>query len=427
MGLRDAREAAFPQASASRTATSTSSTSRAAISITMNELKHQTTQATDQETTFEREKEAEVKDSEVLQEALPSVIMAAFASEDTVENIAIIAQPLIDDSPEQFHTMSASVDDIKVSAAEAQRKIGDEPEQTNSHFQGANAANRFVTSRALPVCVLIRNIPKTGEAKYSLLRRVLAKVITRSSAAHEELYHPFDEESGETSGMCIIRYKSNTDAEHAVSVLDGFRLDAQHTLEASTTDASARSMDQLPTPFVEWLLRNDIAAFDNDEQGHAASKTTPAELSAEGNEKRMRRRRSRSRLPSAQESEFEHQILAQQVRQLQHRDTSAHHEADQTRWHSFCRTCEHSTNFDPARHSAATLRRFLGSVETGRALPSSDVRPIRRGRTPGRVDAATHYRIASSSGRTMDSGRASSAGGASWAPSLRHMREGMNS
>ena len=85
--------------------------------------------------------------------------------------------------------------------------------------------------------IIITNLPKVPEAKLEKLTKVVMKLVSRlgNLAANEEtgfpgVHMPFDAGQGSSLGFCFAEYETPELAKNAITVLDGYKFDKNHSL-----------------------------------------------------------------------------------------------------------------------------------------------------------------------------------------------------
>ena len=105
--------------------------------------------------------------------------------------------------------------------------------------------------------IVVLNLPKVTEAKVEKLTKVVKKIVSRLGvlAAQEGGFGgflmPFNEEKAATEGFAVIEYETPEEAKNAISVLDGYKFDKNHSLIV-TPYTRAQKLEQLAAgEFVE--------------------------------------------------------------------------------------------------------------------------------------------------------------------------------
>jgi len=84
--------------------------------------------------------------------------------------------------------------------------------------------------------IVVLNLPKVPQAKVEKLTKVVKKIVSRLGvlAATEGGFGgflmPFNDEKASTEGFAIIEYETPEEAKNAISVLDGYKFDKNHSL-----------------------------------------------------------------------------------------------------------------------------------------------------------------------------------------------------
>ncbi|KRY02007.1 Eukaryotic translation initiation factor 3 subunit B [Trichinella pseudospiralis] len=74
--------------------------------------------------------------------------------------------------------------------------------------------------------IVVDNIPKVGPDRLPKLKAIMGKIFSKFGKVVEE-YYPLS--NNETKGYCFVEFGSKTNAEEAAVVLNGYKLDKNHT------------------------------------------------------------------------------------------------------------------------------------------------------------------------------------------------------
>ncbi|MGK3737547.1 MAG: translation initiation factor 3 subunit B [Bacillariaceae sp.] len=106
--------------------------------------------------------------------------------------------------------------------------------------------------------IVVLNLPKVPEAKRGKLEKVVTKIISRlgNLAANEDtgftgFSMPYNEEKASTEGFCIVEYDTPEEAKNAISVLNGYKFDKNHSLIVSPYVRAQKLQNLEEKEFVE--------------------------------------------------------------------------------------------------------------------------------------------------------------------------------
>ncbi len=91
-------------------------------------------------------------------------------------------------------------------------------------------------NESFDAAIVVLNLPKVPQSKVEKLTKVVKKIVSRlgNIAATEGGFGgflmPFNDEKGATEGFAIIEYETAEEAKNAISVLDGYKFDKNHSL-----------------------------------------------------------------------------------------------------------------------------------------------------------------------------------------------------
>eukprot|EP00534_Pseudo-nitzschia_fraudulenta_P009864 CAMPEP_0201168828 /NCGR_PEP_ID=MMETSP0851-20130426/77244_1 /ASSEMBLY_ACC=CAM_ASM_000631 /TAXON_ID=183588 /ORGANISM="Pseudo-nitzschia fraudulenta, Strain WWA7" /LENGTH=720 /DNA_ID=CAMNT_0047450397 /DNA_START=26 /DNA_END=2188 /DNA_ORIENTATION=+ len=105
--------------------------------------------------------------------------------------------------------------------------------------------------------IIVLNLPKVPQAKVEKLTKVVKKIVSRLGvlAANEDGWSgfmmPFNDEKASSEGFAICEYETPEEAKSAISVLDGYKFDKNHSLVVSPYTRARNLRDLEETEFVE--------------------------------------------------------------------------------------------------------------------------------------------------------------------------------
>lgn len=105
--------------------------------------------------------------------------------------------------------------------------------------------------------IVVLNLPKVPQAKVEKLTKVVKKIVSRlgNIAATEGGFGgflmPFNDEKASTEGFAIIEYETAEEAKNAISVLDGYKFDKNHSLIVTPYTRAQKLGDVQETEFKE--------------------------------------------------------------------------------------------------------------------------------------------------------------------------------
>ena len=112
-------------------------------------------------------------------------------------------------------------------------------------------------NKTFETAIVALNLPKVPEAKVEKLTKVVKKIVSRLGvlAATEDGFGgflmPFNKETGSTEGFAIIEYETPEEAKNAISVLDGYKFDKNHSLVVTPYTRAQKLGSLTETEFVE--------------------------------------------------------------------------------------------------------------------------------------------------------------------------------
>jgi translation initiation factor 3 subunit B len=124
----------------------------------------------------------------------------------------------------------ADIDDkLAAEAAELDGYFSDTPLDPQPVYPPLN--------ESLDNAVIITNLPTVPDSKVDKLTKVVMKLVSRigNLAVNDEtgfsgVVMPFDNDAGSTKGFCFVEYETTEEAKNAISVLDGYKFDKNHSL-----------------------------------------------------------------------------------------------------------------------------------------------------------------------------------------------------
>jgi len=151
----------------------------------------------------------------------------------------------------------ADIDDkLAEEAAELDGYFSDTPLDPQPNYPPLN--------ESLDNAVVIINLPQVPEAKVEKLTKVVMKLVSRigNLALNEDtgftgVDMPFDSDAGTTKGFCFVEYETAEEAKNAISVLDGYKFDKNHSLSVIEYVRAENLADLQEGEFVE----PDVAPF----------------------------------------------------------------------------------------------------------------------------------------------------------------------
>ena len=153
--------------------------------------------------------------------------------------------------------------------------LADEAEELDGYFSDTplKPKAKYPPLRdTFETAVVITGLPKAPKAKHEKLMKAVLKLVSRigtpvqSGDDFNGVLMPLDEKEM-TAGFCMVEYSTESEANNAVSVLEGYKFDKNHTLsvvlyprakDLSNTEAKEFQEPELP-PFeekpnaMEWL------------------------------------------------------------------------------------------------------------------------------------------------------------------------------
>jgi translation initiation factor 3 subunit B len=105
--------------------------------------------------------------------------------------------------------------------------------------------------------IVVLNLPKVPQSKIEKLTKVVKKIVSRLGvlAATEDGFDgflmPYNEEKDMTEGFAIIEYETPEESKNAISVLDGYKFDKNHSLIVTPYTRAAKLGNMEETEFVE--------------------------------------------------------------------------------------------------------------------------------------------------------------------------------
>jgi len=105
--------------------------------------------------------------------------------------------------------------------------------------------------------IVVLNLPKVPQSKIEKLTKVVKKIVSRLGvlAASEDGFDgflmPYNEEKAMTEGFAIIEYETPEESKNAISVLDGYKFDKNHSLIVTPYMRAAKLGNMEETEFVE--------------------------------------------------------------------------------------------------------------------------------------------------------------------------------
>lgn len=102
--------------------------------------------------------------------------------------------------------------------------------------EDANSIERPVKlDESFPCAVFIANVPKVGQEKVGKLTGVLNKLLNKYG--ENEIHMPVNPATNQTDGFLLATYKDEEAANQAVSTLNGFALDKNHSFKVVKVDS----------------------------------------------------------------------------------------------------------------------------------------------------------------------------------------------
>jgi len=107
--------------------------------------------------------------------------------------------------------------------------------------------------------IVVLNLPKVPQAKVEKLTKVVKKIVSRlgvmacpaGEGGFDGFLMPFDESKGATEGFAIVEYETPEEAKNAISVLDGYKFDKNHSLIVTPYNRAKKLQNVQETEFVE--------------------------------------------------------------------------------------------------------------------------------------------------------------------------------
>jgi len=106
--------------------------------------------------------------------------------------------------------------------------------------------------------IVVLNLPKVPETKREKLTKVVTKITSRlgnlavnADTGFSGFSMPFNEEKGTSEGICIIAYETPEEAKNAISVLNGYKFDKNHSLLVSPYNRAQKLQNLEEKEFVE--------------------------------------------------------------------------------------------------------------------------------------------------------------------------------
>eukprot|EP00339_Tiarina_fusa_P013154 CAMPEP_0117026044 /NCGR_PEP_ID=MMETSP0472-20121206/19178_1 /TAXON_ID=693140 ORGANISM="Tiarina fusus, Strain LIS" /NCGR_SAMPLE_ID=MMETSP0472 /ASSEMBLY_ACC=CAM_ASM_000603 /LENGTH=716 /DNA_ID=CAMNT_0004732927 /DNA_START=91 /DNA_END=2241 /DNA_ORIENTATION=- len=106
--------------------------------------------------------------------------------------------------------------------------------------------------------VIITNLPKVPEKKLEKLMKVVLKLVSRigtlvtsDETGFQGIEVPFNQENDSTEGFALVEYETAEEAKNAISVLDEYKFDKNHSLSVSLYSRAEKLKDLEETEFVE--------------------------------------------------------------------------------------------------------------------------------------------------------------------------------
>ena len=114
--------------------------------------------------------------------------------------------------------------------------------------------------------IIITNLPKVPEKKVEKLMKVVLKLVSRigklvesEETGYQGIEMPFNKETESTEGFAFVEYETAEEAKNAISVLDGYKFDKNHSLSVILYNRAEKLKDldvtefkeEEPAPFVE--------------------------------------------------------------------------------------------------------------------------------------------------------------------------------
>jgi translation initiation factor 3 subunit B len=104
--------------------------------------------------------------------------------------------------------------------------------------------------------IVVLNLPKVPQAKVEKLTKVVKKIVSRlgviatTEGGFDGFLMPFNDEKASTEGFAIIEYETPEEAKNAISVLDGYKFDKNHSLVVTPYSRSQKLQALEETEFV---------------------------------------------------------------------------------------------------------------------------------------------------------------------------------
>ena len=124
--------------------------------------------------------------------------------------------------------------------ADVEDKLAEEAAELDGYFSDAPLNPEPIyppLKKNFDTAIVITNLPKVPEQKLDKLTKVVMKLVSRlgNLAANEEtgfsgVYMPFDSAQGTSLGFCFADYETPELAKNAITVLDGYKFDKNHSL-----------------------------------------------------------------------------------------------------------------------------------------------------------------------------------------------------
>jgi translation initiation factor 3 subunit B len=112
--------------------------------------------------------------------------------------------------------------------------------------------------KAFENAVIITNLPKVPEKKLDKLLKVVLKLVSRigtlvmsEETGFEGIEMPFNKDNDSTEGFAFVAYETAEEAKNAISVLDEYKFDKNHSLSVSLYSRAEKLKDLEETEFKE--------------------------------------------------------------------------------------------------------------------------------------------------------------------------------